>query len=98
MSATCHVLLVPHHGSKTSSSAAFLDAVAPQVALVQAGCRNRFGHPAAPVVQRYTTQVWPWWIVPIAGMDLAILRTDAPQGQCQRDLERRYWHHQFHQA
>ena len=40
------VLLVPHHGSKTSSSAAFLDAVQPQLALVQAGYRNRFGHPA----------------------------------------------------
>ncbi|MEP6965695.1 MAG: DNA internalization-related competence protein ComEC/Rec2, partial [Polaromonas sp.] len=37
------VLLAPHHGSKTSSSAAFLDAVQPQLALVQAGYRNRFG-------------------------------------------------------
>ncbi|HET7527148.1 MAG TPA: DNA internalization-related competence protein ComEC/Rec2, partial [Burkholderiaceae bacterium] len=36
------LLLVPHHGSKTSSSAAFLDAVQPQVALVQAGYRSRF--------------------------------------------------------
>ena len=40
------VLIVPHHGSKTSSSAAFLDAVRPAVAVVQAGYRNRFGHPA----------------------------------------------------
>jgi competence protein ComEC len=39
------VLLVPHHGSKTSSSGAFLDAVRPSVALAQAGYRNRFGHP-----------------------------------------------------
>ncbi|HSO45127.1 MAG TPA: DNA internalization-related competence protein ComEC/Rec2, partial [Rhodoferax sp.] len=38
------VLLVPHHGSKTSSSAAFLDAVQPRLALVQTGYRNRFGH------------------------------------------------------
>ncbi|MBU1441432.1 MAG: DNA internalization-related competence protein ComEC/Rec2, partial [Gammaproteobacteria bacterium] len=47
------VLLVPHHGSKTSSSAALLDAVRPRIALVQAGYRNRFGHPAAEVVARY---------------------------------------------
>ena len=47
------VLLVPHHGSKTSSSDAFLDAVRPSLALVQAGYRNRFGHPAAPVLERY---------------------------------------------
>jgi competence protein ComEC len=47
------VLLVPHHGSKTSSSAAFLDAVAPQWAIVQSGYRNRFGHPAGVVMARY---------------------------------------------
>jgi competence protein ComEC len=47
------VLLVPHHGSKTSSSAAFLDAVQPAVALAQVGYRNRFGHPAPVVLQRY---------------------------------------------
>src|SRR4029453_13848522 len=42
------LLLVPHHGSKTSSSDAFLDAVRPSLAGVQTGYRNRFGHPAAP--------------------------------------------------
>ena len=47
------VLLVPHHGSKTSSSGAFLDAVQPRDAWVQAGYRNRYGHPAEPVMQRY---------------------------------------------
>ncbi len=47
------LLLVPHHGSRTSSSAALLDAVQPQWALVQSGYRNRFGHPAPDVMQRY---------------------------------------------
>ena len=50
------LLLVPHHGSKTSSSDAFLDAVRPSLAVVQAGYRNRFGHPAAPVLERYRAQ------------------------------------------
>jgi hypothetical protein len=45
--------LLPHHGSKTSSSAGFLDAVQPGFAMVQAGCRNRFGHPASSVLVRY---------------------------------------------
>jgi competence protein ComEC len=47
------VLLVPHHGSKTSSTAAFVDAVAPAVAILSVGHRNRFGHPHAAVVARY---------------------------------------------
>ena len=47
------VLLVPHHGSKTSSSGSFLDAVHPALAIVQAGYRNRFGHPAPLVLDRY---------------------------------------------
>jgi competence protein ComEC len=46
-------LMVPHHGSRTSSTEAFLDAVAPQWALAQMGYRNRYGHPAPDVVQRY---------------------------------------------
>ncbi|RYY71556.1 MAG: competence protein ComEC, partial [Comamonadaceae bacterium] len=86
------VLLVPHHGSKTSSSAAFLDAVQPRWALVQAGWRNRFGHPAAPVVARYAergTQVVrtdrcgaAWW---------SSKQPDAVR--CEREAARRYWHH-----
>ena len=47
------VLLVPHHGSKTSSSAAFIAAVRASFAVVSAGWRNRFGHPKAEVLSRY---------------------------------------------
>ena len=47
------VLKVPHHGSRTSSSSAFLGAVRPEVALVSAGYRNRFNHPHPEVVERY---------------------------------------------
>ncbi len=47
------ILLVPHHGSKTSSTAAFIDTIAPRVALLSVGYRNRFHHPNAAVVERY---------------------------------------------
>ncbi len=86
------VLLVPHHGSKTSSSVEFLDAVAPGIGIVQSGYRNRFGHPAAPVLERlqerkvrvvdsprcgaYTWQSW-----------------QAQNSACLRLQDRRYWHH-----
>ncbi len=43
----------PHHGSRHSSSAAFVQAVRPRWVIVQAGYRNRFGHPDAGVVERY---------------------------------------------
>lgn len=47
------VLLVPHHGSRTSSSAEFVRAVNPEFAVVSAGYRNRYRHPAADVVKLY---------------------------------------------
>jgi len=47
------VLLVPHHGSKTSSSAAFIAAIQAPWAVVSAGWRNRFGHPKPEVLARY---------------------------------------------
>jgi len=83
---------VPHHGSKTSSSAAFLDAVAPRFALVQSGYRNRFGHPASEVVQRYQQRGIQVIDSPHCG---AMMWTSAqPQRLlCQRELARRYWHH-----
>ena len=47
------VLKAAHHGSASSSSAAFLDASRPSVALISCGRQNRFGHPAPPVLARY---------------------------------------------
>ena len=51
--ATIRVVKVPHHGSRGSSSAAFVTVLQPDVALVSAGRANRFGHPAPEVVRRY---------------------------------------------
>ncbi len=86
------VLLVPHHGSRTSSSAVFLDAVRPWAALVQAGYRNRFGHPAPDVVERYRAR----------GIALALsarcgaARWDSREPRtlhCERAAAPRYWRH-----
>ncbi len=85
------VLLVPHHGSRTSSTPLFLAEVRPAVAVFQAGYRNRFGHPAPEVVDRYRALgaaaiaspecgAWHW-------------RSDAGgPGACERDIAQRYWH------
>jgi competence protein ComEC len=47
------VIAVPHHGSRTSSTPAFVEAVAPAVAVASVGLDNRYGHPHEEVVQRY---------------------------------------------
>ena len=47
------IIKVPHHGSQTSSSARFLDAVQPRYAIFSLGQRNRFQFPHADVVARY---------------------------------------------
>lgn len=47
------LLLVPHHGSRTSSTVSFVERVAPRHAVFSMGHRNRFGHPRADVVDRY---------------------------------------------
>jgi competence protein ComEC len=50
------VLKVAHHGSKTSSTASFLDAVDPAVALISVGETNSFGHPSPEVIGRLLLQ------------------------------------------
>jgi len=88
------VLLVPHHGSKTSSSAPFLDAVAPHIALVQAGYRNRFGHPAPSVLERYAQR--NVHLVDTAGCGAARWQSAQPrQLDCQRRSDPRYWQHRL---
>ena len=47
------VLLVPHQGSKTSSTESFIDHVSPRIAIVASGYRNQYGHPAHAVMTRY---------------------------------------------
>lgn len=47
------VLISPHHGSRTSSSAAFIAAVQPELVIHSAGWHHRFGHPAPAIVARY---------------------------------------------
>ena len=86
------LLLMPHHGSKTSSSPAFLDAVAPRIALAQAGYRNRFNHPVPLVVARYDARGVR--LVRSTTCGAATWRSTFPENMaCQRENGLRYWHH-----
>jgi competence protein ComEC len=85
-------LLVPHHGSKTSSTWPFLQALKPRVAVVQAGYRNRFGHPAAPVVGRYQDEGVA--LIETSRCGASLWQSQAPdQVRCERPSRQRYWHH-----
>jgi competence protein ComEC len=88
------LLLVPHHGSKTSSSAAFLDAVQPTLALAQAGYRNRFGHPAPPVLARYRERGIAVVTSPLCGAATWASQLPA-EVRCQRQAALRYWQHRM---
>lgn len=85
-------LLVPHHGSNTSSTRDFLRAVQPRWAMVQAGYRNRFGHPRAEVLARYREQAIA--VVQTDRCGAATWRSEAPEVlRCERQAAPRYWRH-----
>lgn len=85
------VMLAPHHGSLTSSSPVLLNTLQPRWVLVQSGYRNRFGHPAPAVLERYVQRGIPWRNSPECGA--ATWRSEAPDAVvCQREVGRRYWH------
>ncbi|KXU86330.1 competence protein ComEC [Paraburkholderia monticola] len=95
------VLVVPHHGSKTSSTEPFLDSIDPSIALFQVGYENRFHHPNAGVFARYVARHIELArsdrdgavrvdVDPVApGEDGAALELER-----YRDTQRRYWKEQ----
>jgi competence protein ComEC len=60
----CTVLKVGHHGSKTSTTTPFLDAISPKFAVISVGYGNRFGHPHPDTIKR------------LAEMETIVYRTD----------------------
>ena len=82
------VLMVPHHGSKTSSTAAFIAAVGATEVVYPVGYRNHFGHPRADVVARYGDT--PSWRTDRDGA-LIVRLGDGVSVDAYRDTRRRYW-------
>ncbi|MDR8852389.1 ComE operon protein 3 [Burkholderia pseudomultivorans] len=87
------IIVVPHHGSRTSSVEPFLDSVGPRVAVFPVGYRNRFGHPHPSVLARYAARAIP---LPRTDRDGAVRFDVAPADrgfafERYRDAQRRYW-------
>jgi len=90
-----HILIAPHHGSKTSSSQAFIDQVSPDMVLIANGYRNRYRFPHDTVTSRYQSQGISWLETQYSGA-ISVLIT--PNGLSEpigwREKLRRYWHSQ----
>ena len=83
-------LLVPHHGSKTSSTAPWVQTLRPRWAVVQAGYLNRFGHPVSAVVDRY--RAVDSQVVLQDRCGAVHWSSSEPQSlQCERHIRAHYW-------
>ena len=91
------IMLIPHQGSKTSSTAAFLDAVKPKLALVAAGYNNQYGHPHPKVMARYAARgIKVLSTINSGTILLSIDSSNTGQWKVQqyRQTNRRFWHDQ----
>lgn len=88
------VLIAPHHGSKTSSTAGFLQAVQPEYVLIPAGFHNQFGHPHHDVLARYQQVHTQWLNSADSGAITINVKNNAWSVQKMRDTESKYWHDQ----
>jgi competence protein ComEC len=84
-------LLVPHHGSGTSSSEAFLGAVRPTHAVFTVGYRNRFGHPKEAVLARYAAAGASVWRTDRDGAVTVTLAAGGTAVARHREQWPRYW-------
>jgi competence protein ComEC len=87
------LLLVPHHGSRTSSTPGFIDVLRPAHAIIPAGYLNRYGFPKPDVVARYQQRDVAIWVT---GDEGAVMFEAGSEGVYPRLLYRRqagkYWH------
>ena len=89
------ILIAPHHGSKTSSSSRFIEAVSPEIVIFAAGYRNRYQFPAAEVMARYASSGARMYMTGLSGaIGIDVHPQQGIAGvQRYRQTQRRYWHH-----
>jgi competence protein ComEC len=86
------LLIAPHHGSRTSSTAAFIAAVRPRATVFTVGYLNRFGHPRPDVVARSVTSGSQVLRTDQTGANTARLTGDGLSLESYRDTHARYWY------
>ncbi|MGZ8256966.1 MAG: DNA internalization-related competence protein ComEC/Rec2, partial [Gallionella sp.] len=90
-----NLIVVPHHGSKTSSTAEFVAAVLPDYAVFTVGYRNRYGHPKDEVLQRYLDSGANLLRSDKNGAILIEMNAQNLSLERYRQTQQRYWTHQI---
>jgi competence protein ComEC len=86
------VVVVPHHGSRTSSTPRFVAATAPRFAIFSAGYRNRWGFPKEDVVGRWTTEgAQALSTIDGGAISIELNGTASPEAREFRFEHRHYW-------
>lgn len=85
------ILIAPHHGSHTSSTELFLNAVKPETVLISAGYRNMFGHPHPDVLSRYQKRHMSYLNSADSGAISLALKNGVWTIKKTRDSDSRYW-------
>ena len=87
------VVVVPHHGSRTSSTAPFVAAARPVLALVSAGYRNRWGLPRREIAERWRAAGASVLTTADSGaIEITFAADRPPLAREYRQMQRRYWH------
>lgn len=89
-----NVLIAPHHGSKTSSTLPFLDAVKPEIILIPSGYRNQFHHPSKDVLARYQSLNANVFTSANEGALTVRLNSDGVNVESLREIAGKYWNFQ----
>jgi len=84
------ILVVPHHGSRTSSSSTFLEAVHPRLAVNSSAYTNHFGHPASDIKRRYQQHGIPFIDTQTHGM-IHIRLSQNSHIDCHLESRKRIW-------
>ena len=89
------ILIAPHHGSKTSSTPAFIHHVNPKYALFAVGYRNRFNFPNQDIISRYESRGIEVLDTALHGAIIVKTATAGISVQSYRQMARRFWHTKF---
>ncbi|NOQ68756.1 MAG: DNA internalization-related competence protein ComEC/Rec2 [Gammaproteobacteria bacterium] len=90
------ILIVPHHGSKTSSSSAFINTINPKISLFSLGYKNRYKFPNNEVWQRYELLNSDLIQTDKTGaITINLTETDGIVVTKYREQAGKYWHHEF---